>query len=696
MARGISAIVSIVLLIAIVVLAAVGVYFYVGGLATKQQTTTKPIVISATPIDAANGTIIVSVLDGTFTGQYLNTTDGVVCDFFSVVTLTQGQQGLCQIPPKRGSVTLYTSNVSSVTVQFASSLIPEVSFTNYPSSSSFSQTSESDFNEGSFFNSSTGSDEVTIAGYSDTRVSFNASQSDSAPIIVPDNDGNAHIFWVHTGTDTYGHLYYKRMAANGSNITDTPTEISTSGQHIASVSGVLDPDGGNVTLVFERNTDGLAMDIYFMKIRASTGAITLGPTLIHDVASSISNPKIALDPSGSGYGVAFNCCASSTDFQFLRLNSQGTVVAGPTIFGTTGSLRDVRIAPGNQSNFFYVMYVNASNVNFAILNSSGSPLVTKGGSQLAIGAFAADIKNQSTDLWVTYVNSTGTSRRLFLMKMNSALTNTSNPAVISTYGGPMALQTFPDLYIDSSNIHAMWIDDRQSTGPNGTSTEVIYRRLSSSGSPSEAEVMVTNVTGNQTTVRTNPVLGVSSSGARYLTWVDPRFGDNEIFFTTTSVRETNSTYRSKVVDTGYAPANISRVSWSETVPSGTFLNMYLNVSNASEAPTQVAVTNGGAPSVTGRFFQYVATLNTTVAGSAPQLFDIAITYKPYLFNFTYTVNSDTGLSFVAVRRDCGDGSAIIANSSASGSYFSASILNNRTDCSYTIWGSGLSNRTLSI
>ena len=47
MRKGISPIVAVVLLIAIAVIAAVGLYFWVGGLATKQPTPSTPIVIGA-------------------------------------------------------------------------------------------------------------------------------------------------------------------------------------------------------------------------------------------------------------------------------------------------------------------------------------------------------------------------------------------------------------------------------------------------------------------------------------------------------------------------------------------------------------------------------------------------------------------------------------------------------------------------
>ncbi len=47
MKKGISPIIAVVLLIAIAVIAAVGVYFWVGGIATKQPTPNPPIVINA-------------------------------------------------------------------------------------------------------------------------------------------------------------------------------------------------------------------------------------------------------------------------------------------------------------------------------------------------------------------------------------------------------------------------------------------------------------------------------------------------------------------------------------------------------------------------------------------------------------------------------------------------------------------------
>ena len=63
MRKGISPIVSVVLLIAIAVIAAVGLYFWVGGLATKQPASDKPATIIAVCSGGnatANGVVLIT------------------------------------------------------------------------------------------------------------------------------------------------------------------------------------------------------------------------------------------------------------------------------------------------------------------------------------------------------------------------------------------------------------------------------------------------------------------------------------------------------------------------------------------------------------------------------------------------------------------------------------------------------------
>ncbi len=83
MRKGISPIVAVVLLIAIAVIAAVGLYFWVGGLATKQPTPNTPIVIGAQKVTCttqpgnANVTLLVQNLDAS---SHLTSRLGIIGD----------------------------------------------------------------------------------------------------------------------------------------------------------------------------------------------------------------------------------------------------------------------------------------------------------------------------------------------------------------------------------------------------------------------------------------------------------------------------------------------------------------------------------------------------------------------------------------------------------------------------------------
>lgn len=108
MRKGISPIVAVVLLIAIAVIAAVGLYFWVGGIATKQPTTNVPTAISATVLDAATGTIAIANLGSSdLVVEYLNTTSGETCDFGGEVTIAPNEQAVCTMPPRNGATIIY-------------------------------------------------------------------------------------------------------------------------------------------------------------------------------------------------------------------------------------------------------------------------------------------------------------------------------------------------------------------------------------------------------------------------------------------------------------------------------------------------------------------------------------------------------------------------------------------------------------
>lgn len=100
MKRGISPIISVVLLISIAVVSAVGLYFWAGGLATQQPTPATPVVITATAVDADTGQImIVNLGNEPFTDTfYLAGDESKSC----TVTIEAGQQAMCELDSVAG------------------------------------------------------------------------------------------------------------------------------------------------------------------------------------------------------------------------------------------------------------------------------------------------------------------------------------------------------------------------------------------------------------------------------------------------------------------------------------------------------------------------------------------------------------------------------------------------------------------
>ena len=111
MKKGISPIVAVVLLIAIAVIAAVGLYFWVGGLATQQPTTDKPGVISA---NCVGQTVMVSNI-GTTTiesGQLDTACDAVHPNGCNNTALATGATCVCKTGAS-GSGVVYGTKTGS-------------------------------------------------------------------------------------------------------------------------------------------------------------------------------------------------------------------------------------------------------------------------------------------------------------------------------------------------------------------------------------------------------------------------------------------------------------------------------------------------------------------------------------------------------------------------------------------------------
>ncbi len=113
MKKGISPIVAVVLLIAIAVVAAVGLYFWIGGLATKQPHTPTSIAISGNPI--GDGKLLIANLGSVaFNASELYAIESEIsCEGTGLVL--PSQQILCTVTGS-GDVTIYGNNTGAITV----------------------------------------------------------------------------------------------------------------------------------------------------------------------------------------------------------------------------------------------------------------------------------------------------------------------------------------------------------------------------------------------------------------------------------------------------------------------------------------------------------------------------------------------------------------------------------------------------
>ena len=120
--RGISPIVAVVLLIAIAVVGSTSIYFFIGGLATKEQGTDQATAtaMAATVIDSQNGVVMVQNLGTeTIPAQLLSvagsqsSTKGCVLD----TAIQPGQQAACHTTGFEGTETIYGPSLGSAVVK---------------------------------------------------------------------------------------------------------------------------------------------------------------------------------------------------------------------------------------------------------------------------------------------------------------------------------------------------------------------------------------------------------------------------------------------------------------------------------------------------------------------------------------------------------------------------------------------------
>ncbi len=114
MERGITAIVAVVLLIAIAVIAAVGIYFWTAGISTKQPTPEKPVAIVANPV--GEGKVLIANLgQNVVNTSTLRTSDPNLSIECQNQTIPPGQQVLCTVKgtPSSNEIAIWGSGTGT-------------------------------------------------------------------------------------------------------------------------------------------------------------------------------------------------------------------------------------------------------------------------------------------------------------------------------------------------------------------------------------------------------------------------------------------------------------------------------------------------------------------------------------------------------------------------------------------------------
>lgn len=94
--KGISPIVSIVLLIALAVIISIGIYFWVAGYDFSPSKSAELVEISVTPVGGSNY-LVTNTGTKSIILTYLNTTSGNTCEFNSTVTIEPGTSKQCTL-----------------------------------------------------------------------------------------------------------------------------------------------------------------------------------------------------------------------------------------------------------------------------------------------------------------------------------------------------------------------------------------------------------------------------------------------------------------------------------------------------------------------------------------------------------------------------------------------------------------------
>ena len=364
----------------------------------------------------------------------------------------------------------------------------------------------------------------------------NANNSQSFPLAVPDGAGGAIVAWQDFRSDNVLDIYAQRVNSSGYiQWVANGVAICTGQMSLTMSQMIADGSGGAIVVWYDRRN--FNNEIFAQKI-SSGGVVqwTANGATICTNTSSQTNPVLVSDGSGGAIVVWQDNRSGNNDIYAQRISSAGAVqwtAGGVVVCNALEAQNNPQIATDGSGGAVIVWadYRNTldADVYAQRLDASGAAQWTangvsvvssmtgdQNGCRIVPGASGEaivawlDMRNGSTaDVYAERLDATGAS-----------LWATNGVAVCTAANGQTNLQLIQSV---SGGAVATWQDERGSSGV----WDVFAQRIKANGTMAWAAngVVISAASGNQTA----PQLAPDGVGGAFITWMDMRAGNADIY-----------------------------------------------------------------------------------------------------------------------------------------------------------------------
>ncbi len=696
MKKGISPVVATVLLIAISVIAAVSIYYWVGGMASQKGVRKKPMSIEATPVNPAEGKVLIANKGGTpITLSELETgEENVSCDFGETITLQPNGQAMCTLPPKRGTTSLFSKDVAPTTITTTKEDIPEdITIQSNPGFSKATWTL-TNFNQPNATFNRTQEGSVTLKGNKPTFngewVTFQHDKKNTGKTTEKGADSNQTLWTFNTGNDVVSSPAVKNKTVYFGSKNGYVYAVHVNGTQLWNTS-VDELVRGSPTVyngnVYTLSGNGTEDEGELWELNASTGAID---QKLYSVTESgynfLSSPTVSNDMiyvTAGEYLLAFN---STGDYQW-------NVTAGDVVHGSP-AVYNGKVFFGSNDNRTYKVNATSGGVlaNTSLGNSDHSSILVHDGRiffQVTDDSCPTDSSTTCAVLYAVDIDKIGTAEQNESYKVIGSSSSMSSPAVgsdgtiyIGSDEGLKAVE--PDLSTSKWSY-----DGDVESSPAVSSDGTIYAGSSNNNTYAfnpDGTLKWKYKTGNS--VFSSPAV------AGGITFIGSRDGKVYAF----GGYKLSGNYISPAKDSGQDSTDWTSFSWENKSVNSLNQNLTLSVDVANDTnslnPTEVS--KGDDPGV-GRYLQFKAELSTDNKTKTPVLEETSVDYKPQYTNFTVTVNDDNGINWITVENTTSCSTPLDENITVGGSTFKTkTYIHQSTNCTYRAYGADASDDSTEI